>query len=125
MNLFLFFNALKFVNMNKIILSFILTLSYLIAVSQTSQICGKIGDPTGQSPGFAGVTVVITNEDGDILCETTTTVGGNYCCTINNSDFPIQICPKVKCPFDNTGINTLDLALIQKFILGLPNPFQH
>lgn len=108
--------------MNRLILCLILVFTYVLIFGQTSQICGKVGDPTGNCPGFAGVTVVITNENGDILCETTTSVGGIYCCTINNSEFPIKICPKVKCPFDYNGISTLDLALIQKFILGLPNP---
>ena len=107
--------------MNRLILSLFLVFTYVLIFGQTSQICGKVGDPTGNCPGFGGVTVVITNENGDILCETTTTVGGNYCCTIDNADFPIRICPKVKCSTSN-GLSTLDLVIIQNFILGLPNP---
>lgn len=107
--------------MNRLILILIFISSYSFAYCQSSQICGNIGDPTGQCPGFAGVNVVITNVNGDILCQTTTTAGGNYCCTIDNSEFPIIICPNVDCPMDDQ-INIFDLVLIQNFILGLPNP---
>ncbi|MEZ4909383.1 MAG: dockerin type I domain-containing protein [Saprospiraceae bacterium] len=107
--------------MNRLVLSLFLVFNYVLVFGQTSQICGKVTDPTGNCLGFEGITVVITNENGDLLCETTTTVGGNYCCTIDNSDFPIKICPNVKCNTLN-GLSTLDLVIISSFILGIPNP---
>lgn len=93
----------------------------LIAQGITVDICGQILDPTGKCIGFEGVKVDIKDAFGNVICTTTSGLDGHYCCTVPANATPVDICPEINCQGKVEGLSTLDLIIIQRYILGLPN----
>jgi len=94
---------------------------YTTISAQTVEVCGTISDPSGYCVGFSGIPINITDSNGNTICETTSGIDGAYCCQVDESNYPLIICPKVIC-LDNGGLSVLDLVAIVNYILDLPNP---
>jgi hypothetical protein len=90
-------------------------------------VCGNVLDPTGECPGYSGVNIVIKDANGNVICSGLQTgPNGSFCCEVDPSLYPITICADVNCTpppsFPDGYLGTLDLTLIQSYILGMPGP---
>lgn len=88
-----------------------------------NQVCGNVLDPSGNCPGFSGVNIVIKDVNGNVVCSGLQTgTDGSFCCEVDPSLYPITICAEVNCT-NTIQLSTLDLAIIQQFILGVPGNY--